>query len=730
MCGIGGILRVWPAERRAEALATPHVRSIPEAWLDTIDESIKHRGPDGRGRFRDRAVRADGCVVDVALVHRRLSIIDHAGGHQPMLSLGRGMGVVGGKRLVLGGGLGLYERDAASELVGDGPGLDALIGASRVIESGHSDSSRPPHLSLTREAPNDRVCVVFNGCIYNHRELRAELQRAGHVFSTDHSDTEVLVHGWREWGLGELHPQETVPLRTGGLFEVTEDMFAAAVWDAARATLVLARDKFGQKPLYWTGLGRGELAAFSSSVPGLMSVLMAWEGRVGLRQTGVRRWVRFGACCELPVDGIEEVPPSAVLTLTATRPAPEWFDPREFGGDHFEGPWGELGTPRSGRFGPEAVDAGLRIAVRTRLETDVPLGCFLSGGVDSSLLAKYAVETVPKLRTFTVSMPDPDHDESRHAERVAELLGVRHSTLACHPDPATDLLAACHSLGLPFGDSSLLPATWVSRAARQEVAVVLSGDGGDELFGGYERYRGARLLGRAGLLLAAVRASADADPRSRRSRLARLAEAARNDGYADLVSIFPSAMLARLFGAAALSCGGGRVVGAEAAMDDDLAHYLPSDLLRKTDTASMGVALEARCPFLAPDVAGPASRALAGCLMPRGQRKGLLRQVARKYLPAEIVDRPKQGFAIPIGEWFRSDYGGLRTMLLDHLHSTEPFGPPSLGIELNMKYVRQMLDEHLGTGPSGRVVRDHSQRLYMLLVLSVWAKWLGGLSSK
>jgi asparagine synthase (glutamine-hydrolysing) len=113
--------------------------------------------------------------------------------------------------------------------------------------------------------------------------------------------------------------------------------------------------------------------------------------------------------------------------------------------------------------------------------------------------------------------------------------------------------------------------------------------------------------------------------------------------------------------------------------------------------------------------------------MPHGQRKGLLRQVARKYLPAEIVDRPKMGFAIPIGEWFRSDYGGLRTMLLDHLNSTEPFGPPSLGIDLNMTFVRQMLDEHLGTGPSGVVKRDHSQRLYMLLVLSIWAKWLGGL---
>ena len=151
-------------------------------------------------------------------------------------------------------------------------------------------------------------------------------------------------------------------------------------------------------------------------------------------------------------------------------------------------------------------------------------------------------------------------------------------------------------------------------------------------------------------------------------------------------------------------------------------------MLCKSDTASMSVPIELRSPFLAQRVVDAAMKAPISVLMPRGQRKGLLRQVARKYLPAAIVDRPKMGFAIPIGEWFRSDYGGLRTMLLDHLNSTEPFGPPSLGIELNMNFVRQMLDEHLGTGPSGLVKRDHSQRLYMLLVLSIWAKWMAGLA--
>lgn len=153
----------------------------------------------------------------------------------------------------------------------------------------------------------------------------------------------------------------------------------------------------------------------------------------------------------------------------------------------------------------------------------------------------------------------------------------------------------------------------------------------------------------------------------------------------------------------------------------DLFNYLPDDILRKTDTASMQVGLEVRCPFLAREVYWAAMNATMGSLMPQGERKGLLRAVARKYFPSEIVDRPKMGFAIPIGEWFRTDYGGMKQLLMDHLESQEPWGSPGLGIDLNMKFVRRMVDEHMNQK------RDHSQRLYMLLVLSIWAKWLSGL---
>ena len=736
MCGIGGILRVWPAERREEALAMPHGRSIPEAWLDTIDDAIKHRGPDGRGRFRDRALRADGCVVDVALVHRRLSIIDHTGGHQPMLSLGLGTGVVGRSRLALGGvggGLGLYGRDAASELVGDGPGLDGPAGASRLSEMRDLDATGSPHFSLRREARSARVCVVFNGCIYNHRELRAELERAGHVFTTDHSDTEVLVHGWREWG--------------AGVWGRLDGMFAACVWDANAGHAQIARDRCGEKPLYYLSLRNarklpGQTLVFSSEAgsPARLGDALVGDAGSDLASDSLRNWTHYGFGARPPSRALGTVSPGE--TIREESGAAGGFVPREF--------WHPPARQTDGGLTVDTLDAALSDAVGSRLGSDAPLGCFLSGGVDSSLVAALALGRLGRLRTFCVRMPDPRYDESAHAQHVADHLGTEHLTLDCaglgRSSAADDLERLIRQVGLPLGDSSLLPTYWVSRAAREHVAVALSGDGGDELFCGYERYRAAILLRRWRRLLASIplpSSWADA-PRGRRSRVARLVNAARGGGYLDLLRVFGPDDAERLdlrehgrresvpptWSGSPNGHAAPRNLPEVDAPAWDFSVYLPQDLLSKVDTASMSVALEVRAPLLAPSLVDGALSTPLSVLMPRGQRKGLLRQVARRYLPAAVVDRPKQGFAIPIGDWFRSDYGGLRSMLLDHLGSTEPFGPPGLGIGLNMRYVRQMLDEHLGTGPSGRVVRDHSQRLYMLLVLSVWARWMGGLAKK
>jgi len=382
------------------------------------------------------------------------------------------------------------------------------------------------------------------------------------------------------------------------------------------------------------------------------------------------------------------------------------------------------------------ADGLIRGAVEARVEADVPLGCFLSGGVDSSLIASHAKDVLGSLSTFSVRMPASEYDESRFAESAAAVIGTRHTTLDCRAVPCDDLITLIRQIGLPLGDSSLLPATWVSRAAREHVAVALSGDGGDEMFIGYERYL---VASRTPQRMPGARALARvldwrAHPKSRRSKVARYFDASANAGYWDLVSVFPSSSLDRLIADPAAreldrawSRSRVHTWNTDQAVLLDVCNYLPDDLLRKSEGASMSVALELRSPMLDPDLVQSCMRTRVGSLVPNNQRKGLLRQVARKYLPPEIVDRPKMGFAIPIGEWFRSDYGGLRTMLLDHLNSTEPFGPPSLGIDLNMPFIRQMLDEHLGIGPSGLVKRDHSQRLYMLLVLSIWAKWLGGL---
>ncbi len=715
MCGIAGILKVWTPAQRELALRTPHAQSIPEAWLDILDDSIKHRGPDGHGRFRDRALRADGCVVDVALVHRRLSIIDHKDGHQPMVLC------IKGAPSASSGAAGHFGASAIGSSSRPIPGrllsVEELEAHNRrILAEAHAGSATPgtsPELALGAppETTHDRIAVVFNGCIYNHRELRAELQNAGHVFSTDHSDTEVLVHGWREW--------------RERMFDRLDGMFAIALWDRSTTSWVLARDRAGEKPLFYSDeMGSTGAVAFASTAAALSRLVAHVRGSgPSIDPDLLGHWVRFGFGPGTPSWDVQAVHPRSSLSFECGPPpigghVVRWHaDPRT-----------STALASTEPLGAARVEALLADSVRHRLEADVPVGCFLSGGIDSSLIAHFAQQALAELgqclNTYSVRMPDPRYDESHASELVGRSLGVKHTTLDCEAAPAEQLLALIDQMGVPFGDSSLLPTHWVSRAARQRVKVSLSGDGGDELFCGYERHVADRWLRRHRRLIAAIPSSvlSGRRPKSASSKLLRLVRAARSGGYPELLAIFPSDDLSALG------------VPMSAAPDYtregfwfDRNHYLPDDLLRKSDSAAMSVALEVRSPFLSADLIDACFRATQADLMPRGQRKGLLRQVARKYLPAEIVDRPKMGFAIPIGEWFRSDYGGLRTMLLDHLNSTEPFGPPSLGIDLNMAFIRKMLDEHLGTGPSGQIKRDHSQRLYMLLVLSIWAKWMGGL---
>lgn len=665
MCGIAGILKIHAPGTDGLA-APPHpLEAIPEAWLDILDDSIKHRGPDGAGRFRDRAVRPDGTVVDIALVHRRLSIIDHAGGHQPM--------VHDGDRLR--------------------PDLTYAPGETPILAH-----EAAPGVPL--------VAVVFNGCIYNHRELRAELEASGRRFETDHSDTEVLVHGWRAWG--------------SSMFDRLNAMSASAHWTRDTGSLTLSRDACGQKPLH--ELSFDVAHGFSSSAAGL------WRFS-GFTEAGTLRfysgceiwsWIRFGYehRADYGLVPVECIHPSETLTYESPTQG-ERVRHRQSTGRR----------RRIHKIDATEVDSLLQKSIRSHLESDVSLSIFLSGGIDSALIASIAGSIDPTIECVTVRMPEPGYDESVQAAETAKHLGMKHRVVVCDPDPARDLVDLIESLGLPFGDSSLLPTFWVARAARATSKVALSGDGADELFAGYERHRYGPhidalsfipLLGR----LLMTRQVDETNPKSPSSKFARAARAIRHAGYLDLLSIFDQRDARELLGPK----NAARYWLTSSVLDHDFDCYLPNDLLRKSDTASMRVALEVRAPFLDRELVDRMRSVPRSCLMPDGERKGLLKQVARQYLPEHIINRPKQGFAIPIGEWFRTDYGGLRQLLHDHLRSADPF--PRLaeaGVDINMRFVERMLREHDAAGEKSVNPwhgRDHSQRLYMLLVLSIWAKWL------
>jgi asparagine synthase (glutamine-hydrolysing) len=656
MCGIGGILRVWPAGVEPP----PPEVSIPEAWLDALDESIKHRGPDGAGRFRDRAVRADGVVIDVGLVHRRLSIIDLEGGGQPMVSEGAG----------------------------------------------------------------GRVAVVFNGCIYNHAALRKELAGLGHVFVTDHSDTEVLVHGWRAWGTG--------------LVDRLEGMFAMLVWDGAAGTLLAARDTFGEKPLatHHVACGSSWVNVFSSTAAGAsaIGVLVGTSDAPIENRSKAIDWLRFGFGPAAPLCGAGAIVPGQWVVYDAlgephTHANGMFREPRTSAAGVLARDGKRALPSRVHIVTEEEVESSLRQAVDACLASDVEVGSFLSGGVDSSLISLFAKQSLGRLRTFTIKMPGALYDESGYAAEAARIVGSEHETVECGENVGADLVELIEEMGLPFGDSSLLATMWVSRAARAKVKVALSGDGGDELFAGYERFRVAGLfpfsVPFAGVLGSAV--AGGAAPGSLRAKLGRFADAAANLGYWDLLALFPQSMLrevvadARVADESARWLDSCRVRSPEEAIGMDLLAYLPLDLLRKTDHASMHVALEVRCPMLHPHLATLALGARMDSLMPGGQRKLLLRNLAKKYFDASLIDRRKQGFAIPVGEWFRSDYGSMKTLLLDMLHSADPYPAELLGFEINRRFVDQMIDEHMAQR------RDHSQRLYMMLVLAIWTRWVRGL---
>ncbi len=552
--------------------------------------------------------------------------------------------------------------------------------------------------------------LVFNGEIYNHRPLRKQLERLGHQFTSDHSDTEVILFGYREWG-------DELPKHLHG-------MFAFAIWNESTRQLFLCRDRAGKKPLFIRWSDDKRELAFASLVA---TLIQGGQSKPTIDPLGMLHFLRLGYTDQHTMfAGIEEIPAAHWMRLE--------HDGRVTLKRYWQPP--PISKTSTAMGAASATQELLEEAIAVRLESDVPLGCFLSGGIDSSVIAAIAHRQLQErgagpLHTFSITMPEIGYDESVYARQVAEHLGTVHRELSTEirndgTSVIDDMIALTAVSGQPTADSSALPTYWISRATREHVKVALSGDGGDELFGGYDRYRAMRLLDRFGgiVAMAPSRLARSNDPKSRSNKWKRLVQAARTHGqaerYASMIELFSDDAIDELGMMPTMSQGmtlparlsdwEPQPHAVDAAMRWDLTHYLPFDLLRKVDRASMAVGLEVRCPMLDTQLCDLAGHLPAHVLMPRGRSKGLLRQIGADLLPSSIVNRRKQGFAIPIGQWFVKN---LRTALGDCLFSGDL---DTLGLQ--REPIQRMYDEHT----SHRV--DHTHRLFALMSLSIWQRWL------
>jgi len=619
MCGIAGIVALGGAP-------APEV-----ALLRRMCDTLVHRGPDDEG-------------IDVAggvgLGMRRLSIIDLAGGAQP-----------------------LFNEDRS-------------------------------------------VRAVFNGEIYNYRELTRELVAAGHRFHSA-TDGEVIVHLWEEHG--------------PAFVERLNGMFAIALHDARRGRFVLVRDRLGIKPLFWAH--EGAHLVFASEIKALLASphvsrrldvdalgqFVAWE-YVPAPRTLLAGVHKLDAACLLELDLADgrrelrrywELPPP----VADARPDAEWA---------------------------ERVDAKLRECVRRQLVSDVPLGAFLSGGVDSSLVAA----AMERPRTFSIGFDDASYDELPWSERVAAHLGTRHRTEVLAPRALELFDPLMAFMDDPIADFSIFPTYLVSRLARSEVTVALSGDGGDELFGGYETYvaqQKARAWSRLpaplreGLLERVVRAL---PPRPQKkgwvNKARRFVEGVGHDarlGHARWRLFAGEALRHELFTPEALaamdtptgehvlrrSAEAGERDDVDRALYVDVKSYLVDNCLVKVDRMSMACSLETRVPLLDHELVELAFRVPSGLKVGGGATKILLKRVAARHVPRECVYRPKQGFSIPIKQWL---FGPLRPLTEELLDATRLRAEGLLRVET----VERLKREHA----AGR--ENHSHVLWALLVFQDWRR--------
>jgi asparagine synthase (glutamine-hydrolysing) len=621
MCGIAGYF-----DQREH-------RAIPEGVLRAMTDVIAHRGPDGSGFYRQPGI---------GLGHRRLSIIDLAGGFQPMPS-----------------------------------------------EDG-------------------KIQLIFNGEIYNFRAVRKELQALGHHFKRD-SDTEVIIEAWRAWG-------EACVDRLRG-------MFAFAIWDETKRTLFLARDRLGVKPLYYAELGDGRVI-FGSE----LKALLQWPGlRRDVDPRAIEDYFAYGY---VPDDkcllaGVRKLPAAHTLTLR----------------------WGEAGgTPRrywnlafDGSLSGSPADlahelaARMREAVELRLVADVPVGAFLSGGVDSSsVVALMAGLIETPVNTCSIGFDTAAFDETEHADAVARRYATNHRKRTVTADDFGLIERLVGAFDEPFADASAIPTFRVSELARETVTVALSGDGADEAMAGYRRYRLFMNEERArGLLPADLRRGffgrlgraypkLDWAPRALRAKSTFEALAMdTGEAYFHAVSVTPDRTRTLLFSDTLKRGLGGYWAGSLYAdtMRDapaidalgraqyaDIAHWLPGDILTKVDRTSMAVSLEAREPLLDHELVAWMAKLPSDLRLRGGEGKWLMKRAMEPYLPRDILYRRKMGFVVPIERWFRG-------ALADRVAALAKGSTLADSGWFDMGFFRDCTAAHR----AGRA--DHSRLLWQMLML-------------
>jgi asparagine synthase (glutamine-hydrolysing) len=512
-----------------------------------------------------------------------------------------------------------------------------------------------------------RYIVSFNGEIYNFLDIRVELERCGVGFR-GHSDTEVMLAAIERWGVSKA-------------VERFAGMFAFALWDAADRTLYLVRDRLGEKPLYFAWLGRTLL--FGSELKALRAH-PGWHAEIDRGALALLLRHGYIPSPSTIYQGVQKVSPATILALRAQRRGHETCEQRYWSAREVVARG--LTSPLAGSDGEivDACEALLRQVISREMIADVPLGAFLSGGIDSStVVALMQAQCNRPVRTFTIGFHDAEYNEADHARAVASYLGTEHTELYVTP---AEMLAVIPRLPLlydePFADSSQIPTFLVSQLTRDHVTVSLSGDGGDEMFGGYTRYVvGERIWRMSRRVPASLRSAAGAaleilprgpDWGDRMHKLARVLRASTaSTMYRELMSQrgtaallvskcqeLPTAFTNEHEMPETPHC-------VESMMYLDLVSYLPDDILVKVDRASMAVSLESRAPFLDHSVAELAWRVPVRLKFRDGKGKWLLRQVLYRYVPKELVERPKKGFGVPLHTWLSGPLRQWSEALLD-----------------------------------------------------------------